>query len=530
MLVASFVLPVNPGRRNPIFMYDGSNVLWDEYPKTLSFQQIQNPLIVIREFFSGTWPKENLKNIKEWRYYVVNSKQYKNQHGASVLLFTSEEILSLLEACYLLSLVYSDRTIRHKRQLTDKEVETARIEWNYIPKNLSREEFKNPYKVLEKAFKQIGLATYRDYLKYWLHAALSKKAIDETMTAGEIIMVYDSLRKISSAAFIIFQTETPNPHLKPEFKKREEEKRALIEEAEAAEEEQAEEEEHEARQNYVISKGEIATNTNDHNGRLKLKPFRPVMTPAEKLALPVLVEHMRKAVPSIQSVTFLGTHPEPFTFYLLVLVGENEKMPEHGLVNKLEDNCRSLANVYVIVHKLESAVNGLNSKGKFWNLAMRRGINIYTAADIKLPEPQEISGEQDLAIRNASWNKYGVMSNEFFKGAERYLLDGNPRLALFLLHQATERALIGVLQTVFGYRQSVHNLFKLIKLTLLFTDDFTNIFRIQTEDGLKLFAMLNDGYSKARYDENFMVEEGMVKAALEKVRSLLDMAKLVYKR
>lgn len=514
-------------------MYDGSNVLWDEYPKLLSFQQIQNPMSVIREFYSGTWPKENLKNIKEWRYYVVNFKQYKNEHGASVLLFTSEEILSLLEACYLLSLVYSDRTIRHKRQLTDKDVETARIEWTYFPKNLSKDEFKNPYKVLEKAFKQIGLATFRDYLKYWLHAALSKKAIDETMTAGEIIMVYDNLKKISSAAFIIFQTETLNPHLKPEFKKREEEKRALAEAAEQAAEELAEEEEENEEDKPMhikhTSNSEIALHPDDGNRRLELKPFIPVLTPAEKLALPVLVEHMRKVVPSIRSVTFLGTYPEPFTFYLLVLVSEDEKMPEHGLVNKLEDNCRSLANVYVIVHKLESAVNGLNSKGKFWNLALSRGINIYTAADIILPEPQEISGEQDLAIRNASWNKYGVMSTEFFKGAERYLLDGNPRLALFLLHQATEHALIGVLQTVFGYRQSIHNLYKLIKLTLLFTDDFGNIFRIQTEDGGKLFAMINDGYSKARYDENFLIEEDKVKTALEKVGLLLDKAKLVFK-
>jgi hypothetical protein len=85
------------------------------------------------------------------------------------------------------------------------------------------------------------------------------------------------------------------------------------------------------------------------------------------------------------------------------------------------------------------------------------------------------------------------------------------------------------LQSIFGYRQSVHNLFKLIKLTLLFTDDLANIFHLQTEAGLKLFSMINDGYSKARYDENFMVEENMVKAAMEKVRLLLDKAKLVYK-
>jgi hypothetical protein len=89
--------------------------------------------------------------------------------------------------------------------------------------------------------------------------------------------------------------------------------------------------------------------------------------------------------------------------------------------------------------------------------------------------------------------------------------------------------LIYLLQTIFGYRQSVHSLFKLIRLTLLFTDDFSNIFQIQTEDGLKLFAMVNDGYSKARYDENLVVEAGMVKAASEKVRSLLNIVKVIYR-
>jgi hypothetical protein len=82
---------------------------------------------------------------------------------------------------------------------------------------------------------------------------------------------------------------------------------------------------------------------------------------------------------------------------------------------------------------------------------------------------------------------------------------------------------------MFGYRQSVHNLFKLIKLTLLFTDEFKDIFEMETKEGLKLFTLINDGYSKARYDENFLVEEGMVKMAIEKVRLLMDKAKLVFK-
>jgi hypothetical protein len=68
-------------------------------------------------------------------------------------------------------------------------------------------------------------------------------------------------------------------------------------------------------------------------------------------------------------------------------------------------------------------------------MAFDKGVNIYRSEDSELPELQEIRPEQDMAARLASWNKYGIMSKEFFRGAQRYMQDGNSAWRCFF-HQA----------------------------------------------------------------------------------------------
>ncbi|MEO7880309.1 HEPN domain-containing protein [Mucilaginibacter sp.] len=478
-------------------------------------------------YFNDTWPAEQRKEWKEWRKYVMKNEHYTHPHGPGSLLFISDEHLRLLEACYLLSLKYSDYELRKEDLLSEDSLAKGREQWPYFPNDLSDKELRNPYRVLKKVFKKYKLAEYRDYLKEWLHAALYNSQVDEAMTAEEIITVYENIKKLASAAWMIRQTESNNPMLKKEY--REPDKGPIGEGITDTGKED---------QQTKANKADNATKRLDDSvggssilskGSIMFKPFAPQATAAEKLGLAEVVSLILRTVPSARSITFLGSYHSPFTFYLLILIDETEKLPEHGIVNKIEDNCRPLVNVYAIVHKVESAINGLNGKGKFWNLVFGRGLNLYSADGLVLPTPLTISKEQDLAVRMASWNKYGLMSGEFFSGAERYLEDGNARLALFLLHQATETSLIGVLQVLLGYRQSVHNLFRLIKLTLLFTDEFKDVFEMGNEEGYKLFTLVQDGYSKARYDENFLVNDEMVRTALEKVRNLLQMAELVFK-
>jgi hypothetical protein len=172
------------------------------------------------------------------------------------------------------------------------------------------------------------------------------------------------------------------------------------------------------------------------------------------LGLDEVVALIKKDVPSVKSITYLGTYHTPFTFYLLILIDDEEKIPEHSLVNKTENNCRNLVNVYVLVHKVQSAVSGLLKGSRFWTAALHKGINIYRDEELRLPESLKITIEEEQFRAKCNWERWGKQGRDFLLGAGHYIKNDNYKLALFLLHQATESTLIGFIKVVFGYRQS----------------------------------------------------------------------------
>lgn len=103
-------------------------------------------------------------------------------------------------------------------------------------------------------------------------------------------------------------------------------------------------------------------------------------------------------------IIHLGTHPKPFTFYLLILIGEDEKTPEHEISNKIEDNCQYLANVHAIVHKANSAKEALNIGRRFWSTVKDKGFVLYQSPELILPEHREITKEVLLKGQNSIGN------------------------------------------------------------------------------------------------------------------------------
>jgi HEPN domain-containing protein len=476
-----------------------------------ALMRCNNPLDVVADFFCGAWPSERRKELKEWRNYVVSDKHYDDQHGPGSLLFISDQHLRLLEACYLLSLEYSNYELRNENLVSEEILAEGREKWFYFPKDLSEKELKNPYRALKKVFKKYTVAEYRDYLKEWLHAALYNSPVDEAITAGEIVVVYENMKKLLSAAWIIRQTKSGSPMLKREFRKKDKEE-LKGKEAESA---------HNPIDEGADRKSILNKDT------IKIKPFVPQLTPAEKLGLDEVVALIIKEVPSVQSITYLGSYPTPFTFYLLILVDDSEKMPEHSIVNKIEENCRNLVGVYALVHKVQSAVTGLKKGGRFWTAALQKGINLYKADKLQLPEPLKITGEEEHMRATSNWERWGKQGRDFLQGAAHYIEEENYKLAIFMLHQAAESTLIGVIKVLFGYRQSAHNLSKLLKLTLLFTDELMAVFELHDPDRAKVFTLLSSGYSEARYKEGFNPDPYAVVSAQVRVELLIAKASLI---
>jgi len=153
-------------------------------------------------FFDAGTLKEHRKDLKKWRYFVINDRKYKGRQGTTHLLSLYEETIQLIDETerFLAPNTYFDEI-----QLTTlEELAKEKASWVCYPNNLSKREYMNPGKVIVDFFKHTTANQYKEQLHEWLRLALSSKASYETLTSKQIIDVYDNLRKLYSAAWLIY--------------------------------------------------------------------------------------------------------------------------------------------------------------------------------------------------------------------------------------------------------------------------------------------------------------------------------------
>lgn len=423
-------------------------------------------------FFQSDWPQGHRKDLLEWRTAVVNEAPYEDkQFGPGTLIFIYEQNNMLMEALHLLLLEWKDSWLQMK-DATQAQMEKERKAWHYFPKELSKEGLVSPFKELDACFKQLKPQHYRDNLNAWLHTAMANHEADETLPAGDIIRVYDNMLKFYDIGWLIYKR--------------------YIEEPEEAEDE---------------------TPLTDNNEEIKSAQIQPsentelknqlVLSTAERLGLEKVKERILDKIPSVRMITCIGKHVSPFTYYLVILIDDSEKTPEHEVANKIEDNCKILTSVFAIVHKAASAKEGIQNGRRFWNNVVPKGVIVYQSETLELPNPNPVSEAvwKERAQRN--WERWGTQGKEFLKGAEHYIANGNYTLGLFMLHQAAESSLIAINQAKLGYRISVHNLARMLRLTLLFTEDIKRALNLETPKGVEGFNLLQTGYTEARYKSTF---------------------------
>jgi len=135
-------------------MYDGRYAPWEHYPKTLRQSEIQDPLSVVKDFFSAGDVEDHHNDLTEWRDCVISDRYYKDKrHGPGNLLFTYDLTLKILEAAYLLLLVYRDNFWK-RGKLKEEQLAKEKAQWAYFPINLATDELLNPYLVIKRLFKK----------------------------------------------------------------------------------------------------------------------------------------------------------------------------------------------------------------------------------------------------------------------------------------------------------------------------------------------------------------------------------------
>lgn len=461
----------------------------DFAPLFLNKSEIEDPYLVIEEFFSADRLSGHQKQLRKWQKFVLADEYYVDiKNNPSGLLFTYKLSIKLIEALYLL---YRDSNLHHafkvnagyfKPQLA-KEKKT----WPNFPQHLNKRELVNPYIVMRKFFKVYSIAKCHCLLFEWLEYGLSSYGADDYLYPRSVIDLYQNLLRVYEAGWLFKQR-----YLK-----------AILKEPTVSI----------APTDKISELSQETALNNEFNPRLNLND------------LPLLNQLLRgvlEALSSIEMVIHLGTHRD--TYYIFIIT--KEKGCENDLINRIEEKCKSIAPLFLIIAKVPSFAKEIKEGHTFFNNVLKKGAIVYKSKAYSQPEtaPDDESLTKIDAVN--SWNRWASQSKAFYDGAQEYHKQGNLNLSLFLLHQSIESSLMAIIKVALGYRVTVHNLTRMLKLSLMFTDELKNLFNSEVDN--QLLALMQNSYTAARYSERFHSTIDDLDRLLAKVRLFIDVSERLY--
>jgi HEPN domain-containing protein len=424
-------------------MYCDKYAPWDHYPKTLKLAELQNPMNVIIDFFSADGLTGHCERLKDWRDYVIADHYFNHKSsGPGFLVIICEQNQQLLEAMFLL-LLQHENDYRSPKIVSQEQIDLEKERWCFFPDNLTDDEMRQPYLAIKQIFEKIEPQQYRDYLNEWLYLALSNLTNDESLSAGEIISVYENILKMYSAAWILHQRETTETCFKddqiPEH----------------------------------ISNTEVVLiqETKDIPQLLTQN-----LTPGDVLGLKELTKFILKNEPLVKAIFHIGTLKEPFTYFLYILIDSKRYFLDYGVNKEIEDFSKSMVPLFVLMDSVDFNRPAAFGGCRFIDYVLKNGSMVYLSNGLNLPSVQPGSPANLLAENKAVSEWWQKQINLHMISASYFSRDQDYTTALYYLHQALEMALLKLLQIKTGFSTTIPNFQRLIKMTLLFTNSIYDFF------------------------------------------------------
>jgi HEPN domain-containing protein len=455
---------------------------WANCPINLSTEEIENPLIVIDDFYSADDLDGHIKYLEKWRNRVINPGYYVDLKGSpSGLLWRHELNIKLVEG---VALILESSNFALLTDIPAIDTNENKQEVALVKTKLNESEISNPLMVLIAFFRERTVGWYREQLQEWLRYGLSMNAAKEFVHSPELIIVYENLQKLYAAVWILLTAH----------------------EGLAAQSEQQEE----------VS----VSNVRLYNLERETLPFHQRM-------LPNLVSIIINKLPSTNAIYYLGCKPGTHnTAFLLVLTADHEEGEALSLGTMLEESCRP-TDAFILVHYASAVVNAIIKGDHFFNRALSCPA-LYISGNMLLPNSDVIKPNTVVDLGEANWERWRKQAKEFLLGAEYYLSVEAYSAALFSLHQCAEDILIAIVRSVLGYKINSHNLLRLLRVTQFFTNDLTSVFQIDTDQGKRNFNILKEAYINVRYRDCYSPDRSSLDILYPVITNLLATAEQIH--
>jgi len=194
----------------------GEHNTWDFFPRHLYRAEIMNPHKAIDDFFQRMHLEAYLEDLDEWLHAACADDPLATQPPRDFICL-HEDMEKLLEAAWLIQQARREKSspgtlspadlnerlallgMQHAQYYRESHV------WSYFPRHLSREEFMNPYLAFHRFFGLHNIAEWRDELRMYFEAALSRRSVYEALGSGSNLHTdWLHLKKLVEAAFLIY--------------------------------------------------------------------------------------------------------------------------------------------------------------------------------------------------------------------------------------------------------------------------------------------------------------------------------------
>ena len=243
-----------------------------------------------------------------------------------------------------------------------------------------------------------------------------------------------------------------------------------------------------------------------------------------KTKLSRAVNQISGQVQFVEAIFCMGATPDQQTFYLLILVADDQPEQAQTLACRIEDLCRDVLPVVALVHyvgKLHSSVAHGNA---FFCRALSCPL-LYLSGNLILPVVRPVINTIQAGLR---WERWHRQSLEFLAGAEFYINQKAYGTALFSLHQCTEGLMTAIIRGIMNYDIKSRNLSRLLMLTQMFTYDLVDIFRLDSDEGKQRFDCLKSAYIDARFKDVYEPDSKTVTDLYRLVKELTVTAGKIY--
>lgn len=167
----------------------------------------------------------------------------------------------------------------------------------------------------------------------------------------------------------------------------------------------------------------------------------------------------------------------------------------------------------------------------FYTTILREGILLYDKGTVPLASTHVLKFREILDLSKEYYEERMDTAETFLENASHNYDKGKYKMASFGLHQATENYLHTISLVFTQDKSQEHNLAKLLRRAKSHAmEEITPLFPRRDSRGRRLFTLLNQAYTRARYDSKFKVSKKNIEALTPMVEELREAAKLICER